>query len=214
MVYMKKFFRSILNGLGVLTASAVGLVWFAILIASFPLSVLAVMNYTDLEWWWAIVATVVGLMLPIIGQIGFVVATIYGGYILFINDFDFGRAAYDKSYYVSETQRKQAIEELTNSETPKEDTFKQIFGASVAYYASATVCGDRNTIEKAEGVVNRVVRWGNSLDMISVKPSNVLQSTSSHVERNKKALRDNQNMTCGEVRYWVSELDKMTKNLR
>lgn len=211
---MKKMLRLILNALGYLTASAVGLAWFAILIASFPLSVLAVINYTGLEWWWAIVATVVGLMLPIIGQIGFIVATVYGGYILFVNDFDFERAAYGYPHAVSETVRKETLEDLKRSDMSKKDRFSQIFKASLTYYGAASVCGDDETIGVAKGIVRRVTRMGNDENIISVSPEQVLSATDDKINANREHFQNSRNLSCGEVSYWVSQLDSMTENMR
>jgi len=86
---MKKFFEGLIGA-----TSALGcLVFNILLLFSLPLCVLALMHQFGLEWWKAAIVAVVGGLIPLVGQLGYLVLTLFGAYLLIVNGFDWNAAA-------------------------------------------------------------------------------------------------------------------------
>ena len=79
-----------------LFGTAVGIAVMILFLFSVPLSVIAVMRLTGWDWWGALVAVVLGGVVPFLGQIGYVVATVLGAYYLIDADFSWRRAVAPK----------------------------------------------------------------------------------------------------------------------
>ncbi len=75
-----------------LLGSVFGLALLPLFIFSVPLSVIAVMRLTGWDWWGALITVVVGGIIPIVGWIGYVVATVLGAYYFIDADFSWRRA--------------------------------------------------------------------------------------------------------------------------
>jgi hypothetical protein len=78
---MVKRLAGAIAGLGIFTlglGANIGFITLAIL--SLPLNVLVWMRWTGWEWWSALIAAVISLMIPVVGQLGYVVLTFVGLY--------------------------------------------------------------------------------------------------------------------------------------
>lgn len=82
--------RSLVAGILGATGCLVVNVFF---ICALPLTVLALMHQFGLVWWKAMLIAVVGACIPVLGQIGYVVLTFTGAYLLFQSGFDWERAS-------------------------------------------------------------------------------------------------------------------------
>jgi hypothetical protein len=72
--------KGLLAVVGVAMGSAAYLVLMALFIFSLPLNVIALMHWYDMEWWQALVTGSALAVIPLIGQIPYVVLTIVGAY--------------------------------------------------------------------------------------------------------------------------------------
>ena len=75
-----------------LLGSVFGLALLPLFFFSVPLSVIAVMRLTGWDWWGALITVVVGGVIPVVGWIGYVVATVLGAYYFIDADFSWRRA--------------------------------------------------------------------------------------------------------------------------
>jgi hypothetical protein len=82
--------RAILGGL---LGSALGLMMLGFGILSFPLNILAVMHLWGWEWWSAAIGVTFFVCIPALGQIGYLVLAVMGGYYLWQADFNWREAA-------------------------------------------------------------------------------------------------------------------------
>jgi hypothetical protein len=71
-----------------LATSALGLALIPLFLFSVPLSVITVIRFTGWDWWGALIAVVVGGMIPIVGWIAYVIATLLGVYYIVDADFE------------------------------------------------------------------------------------------------------------------------------
>jgi hypothetical protein len=109
-----KLIEKLLAAVGVAMGSAAYLVIMALFTFSLPLNVIALMHWYDMEWWKALVTASVLGVIPLIGQIGYVVLTLVGAYYFIDAGFDWKLATHP------------AVKELSISALTEEqfDTFK------------------------------------------------------------------------------------------
>src|SRR5436853_4114775 len=78
--------------LGILFGSAFGISFMALAVLSLPLNVLVWMRWTGWEWWSALIASIFFGMIPIIGQLAYIVFTFIGLYFFYDASWDWSRA--------------------------------------------------------------------------------------------------------------------------
>ena len=87
----------IFEALAALLGSAFGVFFAVLAVLSYPLNVIALMHIWGVTWWSAMIWTCIyGFIIPIAGQIAYLVFAVMGAYYLYDAGFDWDRAAHAK----------------------------------------------------------------------------------------------------------------------
>src|ERR1700675_1867005 len=96
--------KGLFGAAAIAMGSAAYFVFLALVVFSLPLNVIALMRWFDLEWWTALTSAVVLGIVPIAGQLAYIVFTLAGAYFFVDAGFNWKQATHPaaKEFNVSQ----------------------------------------------------------------------------------------------------------------
>ena len=91
--------------------------------------------------------------------------------------------------------------------------YEQLWSATFSYYAMARVCGDHSTVEKAKNSFRRAMNYGEFHDILPNQAKQFLTDPNYYISQGEEMYAKQKWVSCEQVRYYVEQLDNITRKL-